>query len=44
MGAMSAVALAAAVIVLYSWWGATLMHAQQESRAQGTPQEQLAVK
>jgi hypothetical protein len=44
MGAVGAVALATAFILLYSLWGASLMHAQKEAAASGNPQQQLAVK
>jgi hypothetical protein len=44
MGAMGAVALAAAAILLYSLWGASLMQAQKEAVASGNPAQQLAVK
>ncbi len=42
--AISVIALAATVIVLYSLWGASLMRAQQDVAASGSPLQQLAAK
>lgn len=41
---VSVVAVAAAVIVLYSLWGATLLNAQRETAVSGSPAQQLAAK
>ena len=43
LGPISAVALAAAVILAYSLWGASILSAQRAAQAGGTPAQQLAL-